>query len=154
MEILKLLAVIFVFPACIAEEKTDAKLISKIMKHVGECAIDSNVDFDLCFELYETKAKDDDPKYNPCKCLISCVSKKMNVMSEEGKFKEDESLKIINSLKTPGYKEEALKVYEMCKNPDGTDCVAGFNKMKCVITNSEKARNLTMQLVKTMQGKA
>lgn len=37
-------------------------------------------------------------------------------MSEDGKFKEDESLKIINDLKTPGYKEEALRVYEICKN--------------------------------------
>ncbi|XP_014276989.1 uncharacterized protein [Halyomorpha halys] len=154
MEIHKLLAVIFVVPACFAEEKTDAKLIGKVMRNVGECATDSNIDFDICFEMFEADAKHDDPKYTPCKCMISCVSKKMNVMSKDGKFKEDESLKIINDLKTPGYKEEALRVYEICKNPEGTDCVAGFNKVKCVITNSEKARNLIMQLVKTMQGKA
>uniref|UniRef100_A0A0A9WJD0 General odorant-binding protein 19a n=2 Tax=Lygus hesperus TaxID=30085 RepID=A0A0A9WJD0_LYGHE len=130
----------------------DKKLLAEGIKYAAECASTNGIKIDVCAEMYQEGANLADPKYEECKCWISCVAKKMKAMKEDGTWDMDGVKKIIDGLQHPEWKGEAEKVLPMCKDVSGTKCEPGFNAFVCVMKNSEKAKSYVMQMLKAMAG--
>ncbi|XP_014249096.1 uncharacterized protein LOC106666419 [Cimex lectularius] len=138
----------------LAEMNPDQDLINKGLKFTAECMSKSAIKYDQCLEMFKDGIDLTDKKYDGCKCVINCVAKKFHVITKDGSYDLPGIEGYIQNLKTPAWKEEAKRVFPLCKDETSgaNGCEAGFNLFSCAMRNSDKAKSLTMKLVKTLSG--
>ncbi|XP_075234240.1 uncharacterized protein LOC142332031 [Lycorma delicatula] len=129
------------------EEDAFSKVLTNYFNKAFQCKKefeDSGKNFDIgeCMVMFDG---DDDPKFDVCKEYILCVSKKTNLIKEDGQYNIAEHEYIVNALE-PKFgeliKEYKTKVVPACKGVSGINSELLYKYIKCALKNSPMAMNV------------
>ncbi|XP_065209791.1 uncharacterized protein LOC135838132 [Planococcus citri] len=130
--------------------KGENKLMATMVENFMDCMSQApeNFSLDVCQEMVREGNDNTQAKYDSCKCLGACTSKKLGIMDENGAGVRSKFEEYITQLDNETWQKEAKHILDKCSNTPGKNCELSYNFMVCTMQNSQMVRDF----VKAMTG--
>ncbi|XP_015372998.1 PREDICTED: uncharacterized protein LOC107168191 [Diuraphis noxia] len=107
------------------------------------CSSQLGLNIETCSDLLDPNLNSTDVKYDGCKCILPCISKKLGIMNtDDGKWNEKRYWEIIEMIKVLEWKQEAEVIGNNCKDSVNTHCSAGYPLFQCALKHSKMLQDM------------
>nr|ALS31061.1 odorant-binding protein [Phenacoccus solenopsis] len=121
----------------------ESKLMSIMIENLMDCMAQApeNFSLDVCQEMLRDGNDNSLVKYDSCKCLGACTSKKLGIMDANGIGVKSKVEEYIAQLDNEVWRNEAIKILKKCADTPGKNCDLSYNFMVCTMENSSLVRD-------------
>ncbi|XP_054260570.1 uncharacterized protein LOC128985208 [Macrosteles quadrilineatus] len=127
------------------------RLMGKMFATVSMCTDDlqGKLSPELCLSQFDGENNPNDSQFDGCKQAMTCAVKKLNYMTEEGRWNQEKLASLKDGIKDQEAINEFDQTFQSCSSVPGTDGDAVINMISCIINNSDRAKQSYNELKET-----